>query len=61
MPYVQLSPLNQNLKLYYELHGTGEIKILFIMGLLADGEAWYRQVSHRFFAFNSLTNFLVSD
>ncbi|CAF1304951.1 unnamed protein product [Rotaria sordida] len=43
MPHVKLSSLNQNLELYYEVHGSGEIKILFIMGLLADGAAWYRQ------------------
>lgn len=44
MPYVNLSAENQNLRLYYELRGEGEIKILFIMGFLADGAAWYRQV-----------------
>ncbi|CAF2939205.1 unnamed protein product [Rotaria sp. Silwood2] len=43
MPYVKLSTLNQNLELYYEVHGSGEIKILFIMGFLVDGAAWYRQ------------------
>ena len=44
MPHVKLSTSNQNLNLYYEVHGTGEIKILFIMGLLAEGSGWYRQV-----------------
>jgi hypothetical protein len=44
MSYVKLSSLNQNLELYYEVHGTGKIKILFIMGLLAEGPVWFRQV-----------------
>lgn len=44
MPYVQLSSENQNLKLYYEVHGSGNSKILFIMGLLTDGGAWVPQV-----------------
>lgn len=45
MPQVTFSSLNQNLKLYYEVHGSGEVKILFIMGLFTDGAAWCRQVS----------------
>ncbi|CAM4905929.1 unnamed protein product [Rotaria socialis] len=48
MPYIKLSSSNQNLELYYELHGSGEIKILLIMGYLADAAAWYRQAD--FFA-----------
>jgi hypothetical protein len=44
MPHVKLSASNQYLELYYEIHGSGEIKILFIMGLLTDGAAWNRQV-----------------
>ena len=47
MPYVKLSSTNQTLNLYYELHGTGDEKILFIMGLLTDGVAWFRQVKFR--------------
>ncbi len=45
MPHVKFSALNQNLELYYELHGSGKTKILFIMGLLTDGAAWLLQVS----------------
>jgi hypothetical protein len=44
MPHVKLSASSQHLELYYEIHGSGEIKILFIMGLLTDGAAWCRQV-----------------
>lgn len=44
MPVLKLSPANQNLELYYEIHGEGETKIMFIMGLLTEGTAWYRQV-----------------
>ena len=44
MPHVKLPAENQNLKLYYELHGQGENKILFVMGLLTEGAAWIRQV-----------------
>jgi hypothetical protein len=44
MPHVKLSSQNQNLELYYEIHGSGEIKIFFIMGLLTEGAAWHRQV-----------------
>lgn len=44
MPLVKLSSANQYVELYYEIHGKGEIKILFIMGLLTEGTAWYRQV-----------------
>ncbi|CAF1573675.1 unnamed protein product [Rotaria sp. Silwood1] len=40
MPHAKLSVLNQNLELYYEIHGSGKNKILFIMGLLTDGAAW---------------------
>jgi hypothetical protein len=47
MPHVKLSALHQNLELYYEVHGSGNIKILFIMGLLTDGAAWYRQVKYK--------------
>ncbi len=68
MPNVKLSALNQNLELYYEVHGTGKIKILFIMGLLTDGAAWYRQVRYKIinfileylsFRLNSLANNLI--
>lgn len=48
MPHVKLSKDNQYLNLYYELHGHGETKILFIMGLLTEGAAWIRQTE--FFA-----------
>lgn len=48
MPFVKLSEANQNLELYYEVHGSGQIKILFIMGLLTDGAAWCCQVSFTF-------------
>jgi hypothetical protein len=44
MPSVKLSGRNQNLELYYELHGSGKTKIIFIMGLLTDGDAWACQV-----------------
>lgn len=43
MPYVTLPKENHHLKLYYELHGDGETKVLFIMGLLTEGSAWIRQ------------------
>jgi len=36
MPYVKLSSANQNLELYYEVHGTGKIKILFMSRSLYD-------------------------
>jgi hypothetical protein len=44
MPHVKLTELNQNLELYYEVHGSGKIKILFVMGLLTDGAAWALEV-----------------
>lgn len=44
MTYLPLGAEHQGLRLYYELHGTGRIKIVFIMGLLADGAAWIHQV-----------------
>lgn len=44
MPHVKLDKSSQNLDLYYEIHGSGKNKVLFIMGLLTDGSAWYRQV-----------------
>jgi hypothetical protein len=44
MPHVKLSAENQNLELCYELHGSGETKIILIMGLLTGGEAWVCQV-----------------
>jgi hypothetical protein len=47
MPHIKLSTLNQNLNLYYEVHGTGEIKILFIMVLLTDGAVWYQLMVSR--------------
>ncbi|UJR14632.1 hypothetical protein I4U23_001626 [Adineta vaga] len=43
MPYAILPASNQNLRLYYEEFGSGENKILFIMGLLTEGAAWSRQ------------------
>jgi len=58
MPYVKLSSANQNLELYYEVHGTGKIKILFIMGLLADGAAWFRQVNYKIMNFIILIFFI---
>jgi hypothetical protein len=45
MPHVKLSALNQDLELYYELHGSGKVKIIFIMGLMTDGGAWTSQVN----------------
>ena len=48
MPHVKLTARNQNLDLYYEVHGSGKTKILFIMGLLCDGGAWTCQVNQRF-------------
>ena len=51
MPHVQLTAKNQNLNLYYELHGSGKTKIIFIMGLLTDGGAWTCQVSDEFHTF----------
>ena len=44
MPYVQLPASHQNVKLYYEVHGSGDIKVLFIMGLRTEGCAWRYQV-----------------
>lgn len=44
MPHVRLPASNQNLDLYYELHGSGKVKIIFIMGLMTDGGAWLAQV-----------------
>ncbi len=45
MPHVKLPACNQNLELYYELHGSGKVKIIFIMGLMTDGGAWAMQVN----------------
>ena len=45
MPYVTLPASSQNLRLYYEIFGSGENKVLFIMGLLTEGAAWCRQVN----------------
>jgi hypothetical protein len=44
MPHVKLSARNQNLELYYELHGSGKTKIIFIMGLLTEGSVWACEV-----------------
>jgi hypothetical protein len=44
MVYVQFGVEQQYLRLYYDVHGSGQTKILFIMGLLADGDAWSFQV-----------------
>ncbi|CAF1194927.1 unnamed protein product [Adineta steineri] len=43
MSYVTLPSSNQNIKLYYEVHGSGDIKVLFIMGLRTEGRAWKYQ------------------
>ncbi|CAF1319492.1 unnamed protein product, partial [Didymodactylos carnosus] len=43
MPYLKLPPSHQSVELFYELHGNGNTKLLFIMGLLTDGEAWKNQ------------------
>ncbi len=51
MPYVKLSARCQNLQLYYELHGTGKNKILFIMGLLTEGLAWSREVRYKILSY----------
>jgi hypothetical protein len=48
MPHVRLSALYQNVELYYEVHGSGKNKILFIMGMLHDASSWLRQVNHTF-------------
>ena len=53
MPHVKLPNENQNLELYYEVHGSGDTKILFIMGLLTEGAAWILQVK-QFLKFYSL-------
>ena len=45
MPYVNLPASNQNITLYYDLHGSGEIKVLFIMGLRTEGRIWKYQVN----------------
>ena len=45
MPVVKFADENQNLEMCYELHGTGKTKIIFIMGLLTDGNGWMCQVS----------------
>lgn len=42
---MKLPAENQNLELYYELHGSGKTKVLFVMGLMTDGGAWIRQVN----------------
>lgn len=44
MPHVKLPTENQNLEMFYELHGTGKTKIIFVMGLMTDGGAWVCQV-----------------
>jgi hypothetical protein len=44
MPYINLATSHQNVNLYYEVHGSGEIKVLFIMGLATEGRAWKYQV-----------------
>ncbi|CAF1123208.1 unnamed protein product [Adineta ricciae] len=43
MSYLQLPASHQNIKLYYEVHGSGDIKVLFIMGLRTEGCAWKYQ------------------
>ncbi|CAF1040835.1 unnamed protein product [Rotaria magnacalcarata] len=43
MPYVTLPVSHQSVNLYYELHGSGHIKVLFIMGLRTEGQAWKYQ------------------
>jgi hypothetical protein len=51
MPHVKLSARNHNLELYYELHGSGKTKIIFIMGLLTEGSVWaceVRKMIHKF-------------
>ncbi|CAF1296060.1 unnamed protein product [Adineta steineri] len=45
MPHAKLTAENHNLDLYYELHGSGKTKIIFIMGLMTDGGAWFSQTS----------------
>lgn len=57
MPYVTLPRENHHLKLYYQLHGDGETKILFIMGLLTEGSAWIRQVNRRVFSSSFIFDF----
>lgn len=44
MSYLKLPASHQNVKLYYELHGFGDVKVLFIMGLRTEGRAWKFQV-----------------
>ena len=45
MPYITLPVSHQNVSLYYEVHGSGEIKVLLIMGLRTEGRAWKYQVT----------------
>lgn len=52
MPLVKFGVENQNLELFYEVHGTGKTKVLFIMGLLTEGLAWIYQVSAIFISFH---------
>lgn len=58
MPFVKLSQAHQNLELFYEVHGSGKTKVLFIIGLLTDSGAWICQVRHKSFVFSSLILFL---
>lgn len=44
MSYVTLPVSHQSINLYYEVHGSGPIKVLFIMGLRTEGKAWKYQV-----------------
>ncbi|CAF1024350.1 unnamed protein product [Adineta ricciae] len=46
MPYVTLPVSHQNVTLYYEVHGSGPIKILFIMGLWTEGRSWKYQTDY---------------
>ncbi|CAF3744952.1 unnamed protein product [Rotaria sp. Silwood1] len=43
MPYVTLPVSHQSVKLYYDVHGSGPVKVLFIMGLRTEGQAWKYQ------------------
>ena len=55
MPHMKLPASHQNVKLYYEIHGEGEVKVLFIMGLRTEGRAWKFQVSNNVFQIYAFT------
>ncbi|UJR32722.1 hypothetical protein I4U23_020181 [Adineta vaga] len=46
MPYLKLPASHQSINLYYEIYGSGDIKVLFIMGLRTEGRAWKYQTDY---------------